>query len=670
MKSIANTILDLLSKSFNHTKNILIENIQAQMLYQYKKYSIVSLKFLFSSKSYLLYSLQSNKLLRLSNQTFRYVSIKKILGCYISLSLIFSQILLANEVIATPKNPSVTPRLIELAKKSLEDFVINPQVIPTDTIKSTEITPKTFVGIVPDISDITTTPSLDKAPNGVDIVNIVAPNQTGISDNHYIDFNVNTSGVILNNSLQSVTPTQLGGIITSNPNLIQTQAKLILNQVVSTNSSFLLGKLEVAGEKADVLIANPNGLTCKDCGFINIGNLTLSTALIQKQNLESFYQTNDLHATSHTLNQNLNERLSNNLYLRIQKGQINIDSLNASNLSTLTLLAKSLRINKKLFTQKLSIVLGSNDIALNDKAALLLWQPIKNLNNSQSNDFDKEHINASGSSNNFDTSKDKKLKQESNEVLALDVAYLGGVYANSIYLVATDENNLIKNSGIIASLPSQNQGDGGFVIHSNGKIEISTPTTNSQSLLDISNLDSKDLYANAQDKLFNLDFHSKQTYLESLDIATQDSLRTQKQTLPSLYASYLFIQAQSLSNSSVIQTSSNLNSKLKDSFYNEGIINSNNAFLLQSNYVRNEGAIKAKSAHIIADRISNHKALIQTKDDMVFDVSIMRNFNSLIESDGNIQSNALTIKNTPLSYKPKISLSIQTSLTIQLQAVF
>ncbi|WP_143428416.1 filamentous hemagglutinin N-terminal domain-containing protein, partial [Helicobacter sp. 11S03491-1] len=59
------------------------------------------------------------------------------------------------------------------------------------------------------------TPDTDKSPNGIEIVQITAPNPKGISNNYYLDFNVNTKGLILNNSIQSITPTQLGGFIGS-----------------------------------------------------------------------------------------------------------------------------------------------------------------------------------------------------------------------------------------------------------------------------------------------------------------------------------------------------------------------------------------------------------------------------------------------------------------------
>lgn len=386
--------------------------------------------------------------------------------------------------------------------------------------------------ITPDTSSTRfLSPSITYSPNNIEIINITTPNAQGISNNHYIDFNIKPKGAILNNSLQSITSTHLAGFISSNPHLKDSTASLILNQVTSANPSYLLGMLEVAGDKASVLIANPNGIVCKSCGFSNVANLALSTALIEdklaldekwlnnntintnatnsinnintinnKNNANNINNTNTPNNnTANALNnanstqslqshQSLQEQLKHNLSLRVQKGHINIDSLNASNTTTLTLLSKSLKINKSLYANHLSILLGSNDISLSDKGALLLWQPLQitNTPNAKNTINDKNSISPhlSTQSNTTQTSSAKSSQQSTqeiapqpnstNEVLALDIAYLGGVFANSIYLIASDEHSLVQNSGTIATLPLSTQGDNGFYIDINGRLSIST----------------------------------------------------------------------------------------------------------------------------------------------------------------------------------------------------
>lgn len=388
--------------------------------------------------------------------------------------------------------------------------------------------------ITPDTSNRFLSPSITHSPNNIEIINITTPNAKGISNNHYIDFNIKPKGAILNNSLQSITSTHLAGFISSNPHLKDSTASLILNQVTSANPSYLLGMLEVAGDKASVLIANPNGIVCKSCGFSNVANLALSTALIEDKlalderwlnnntiNTNSTNSINNINTTNNKNNanninntntpnnntanalsnanstqshQSLQEQLKHNLSLRVQKGHINIDSLNASNTTTLTLLSKSLKINKALYANNLSILLGSNDISLSDKGALLLWQPLQIANtpnakntindktstsphsSTQSNTAQTNTQESSAKSTQQSTQEITPQPNNTNEVLALDIAYLGGVFANSIYLIASDEHSLVQNSGTMATLPSNMQGDNGFYIDINGRLSIATKT--------------------------------------------------------------------------------------------------------------------------------------------------------------------------------------------------
>jgi filamentous hemagglutinin family protein len=119
-------------------------------------------------------------------------------------------------------------------------------------------------------------PAVTSASNGVPVVNIVAPNGAGVSHNRYAEFNVNSRGLILNNSTQPVI-TQLGGGMIGNADLGGSSARIILNEVVQANRSTLSGFVEVGGTAADVVLANPNGISCNGCGFINTPRVTLTT---------------------------------------------------------------------------------------------------------------------------------------------------------------------------------------------------------------------------------------------------------------------------------------------------------------------------------------------------------------------------------------------------------
>lgn len=286
-------------------------------------------------------------------------------------------------------------------------------------------------GISIDMSASSSHPTLDKTPNGIDIIQIAKPNDAGISNNFYTDFNISQDGLILNNIAKDDKLAQsiLAGYISANENLTSS-AKLILNQVTGNDISKLLGYLEVAGKSADVIIANPNGITCQGCGFLNIENLTLATGRFSESEIERL-----------SLLKSYQELKS--LSLDITQGKIITQALDARNTKSLTFLAKSMEVDGMISGgDKIRMLLGSNHIEFSP--SVLLYEPIK-------------------------------LAKSDEPALALDVAYLGGAVAKSIYIVATQEGIGVRNSGLIASSASVSDGDGGFSIDVNGKLEISAP---------------------------------------------------------------------------------------------------------------------------------------------------------------------------------------------------
>ncbi|MCE0829057.1 filamentous hemagglutinin N-terminal domain-containing protein, partial [Buttiauxella sp. A2-C2_NF] len=123
-------------------------------------------------------------------------------------------------------------------------------------------------------------PQITHSASGTMQVNIQTPSTGGVSRNTYSQFDVDNHGAILNNS-HSNTQTRLGGMVAANPNLAKGEATVILNEVNSRDPSQLKGYIEVAGQKAQVVIANPSGISCDGCGFINANRATLTTGTPQ-----------------------------------------------------------------------------------------------------------------------------------------------------------------------------------------------------------------------------------------------------------------------------------------------------------------------------------------------------------------------------------------------------
>ncbi|HPO45576.1 MAG TPA: hemagglutinin repeat-containing protein, partial [Spirochaetota bacterium] len=122
-------------------------------------------------------------------------------------------------------------------------------------------------------------PTLDTAPNGVQMINLAKTDGRGVSHNKFTNYNVGPGGVILNNSTADGVSV-LGGAIYGNPNYRGgCAASLVINEVTGNKASNLRGYTEMFGRRADFILANPNGIVLNGAGFINIPRVTLSTGV-------------------------------------------------------------------------------------------------------------------------------------------------------------------------------------------------------------------------------------------------------------------------------------------------------------------------------------------------------------------------------------------------------
>lgn len=276
---------------------------------------------------------------------------------------------------------------------------------------------------------------IGQAANGVTLVNVVGPSAGGVSRNDYTNFNVPQNGVILNNSYQ-MSNTKLGGYVPGNTNMMRGSASVIVNEVTSHNPTNMNGFIEVAGRKASVVIANPNGITVDGGGFINTDRAVLTTG---KPEYDS--------------SGNLNS-------YRVERGTvaINRNGLNAKEANSLQILTEAASVNAGVWANSIEARTGKNKIDANT----LDTQKISNSNN-----------------------------------IGLDVSAIGGMYANSITLKGTNTGLGVNVKGVVSStqassITSDGQiiVDGGvtsngntildgqsIAIHSNGVVQGDSSTT-------------------------------------------------------------------------------------------------------------------------------------------------------------------------------------------------
>lgn len=248
-------------------------------------------------------------------------------------------------------------------------------------------------------------PKTEEARNGMTVVNINTPNDKGLSHNQYDAFNVDTKGLILNNANRPVN-TELAGYIMGNPNLVGPTANTILNEVTGTGATSMNGALEVAGNKAHVIIANPNGISVNNGTFINANSATLTTGnpIISNGSITGY---------------------------QVQQGSITVGEkgLNASKTARTDLLAEAVQLNGKVWAKDAQVVTGKNAVSVDSSGKVT-------------------NVHKTG---------------ESSQV-GLDVAAIGGMYANSMYLVGTNDGFGVNNQGVLSA---QNK----LTVDSTGKLQ-------------------------------------------------------------------------------------------------------------------------------------------------------------------------------------------------------
>lgn len=248
--------------------------------------------------------------------------------------------------------------------------------------------------------------TVGQAGNGITLVNVAGPSAGGVSRNDYTNFNVPQNGVILNNSYQMAN-TKLGGYVPGNANMMRGSANVIVNEVTSHNPTDMKGFIEVAGRKASVVVANPNGITVDGGGFINTDRAVLTTG-----------------KTEYDPMGNLNS-------YRVEQGRISINGngLNAKDANSLQILTEATNVNAGVWANTIETRTGKNTI----DAKTLDTQKIGNSSN-----------------------------------VGLDVSAIGGMYANSITMKGTNTGLGVNVKGVVSSTQASSITSDGKIIVDGG----------------------------------------------------------------------------------------------------------------------------------------------------------------------------------------------------------
>lgn len=262
--------------------------------------------------------------------------------------------------------------------------------------------------------------TVGQAGNGITLVNVAGPSAGGVSRNDYTSFNVPQNGVILNNSYQ-MSNTKLGGYVPGNANMMRGSANVIVNEVTSHNPTDMKGFIEIAGRKASVVVANPNGITVDGGGFINTDRAVLTTG-----------------KTEYDLKGNLNS-------YRVEQGRISINGngLNAKDANALQILTEATNVNAGVWANTIETRTGKNTIDAN-------------------------------------TLNTQKIGDSSN--VGLDVSAIGGMYANSITMKGTNTGLGVNVKGVVSSTQASSITSDGKIIVDGGVTSNGNTTLAGQSI--------------------------------------------------------------------------------------------------------------------------------------------------------------------------------------------
>ncbi|AJG19343.1 filamentous hemagglutinin N-terminal domain-containing protein [Cupriavidus basilensis] len=404
-------------------------------------------------------------------------------------------------------------------------------------------------------------PAIGATANGVPLVQINAPNAAGVSHNQFQNYNVGANGVVLNNSANGAA-TQIGGNVAGNAALANGAASVILNEVVGSSRTMLNGATEIAGQRAALIVANPNGISVDGGSVLNASRVTLTTGT---PNLTSGGAVSGF---------------------AVAGGDIAISGrgFDAGTVDKVDLLSRSMKIDAAVRAKDLiRAVAGRNDIA-----------------------YDGERVDAAQTTNGKDIVP----------VHAIDVAALGGMYANAISLRSTEGGAGVNIAGKVQALT------GDLTIKKTGMVVTSAGQGGEQANADI------------------------EPGFVVAGKATEDKIRV-RSGAQLLAAGTTDINSNSLDNAGAIRGASGATIKVA-SLINDGTIASDGDITLNTATLQNTKTIKAGGtlSAKTADFSNGAQGTMEAQQDLSVFAATLINDGVVRSNAGELKLDAATITNT------------------------
>lgn len=410
------------------------------------------------------------------------------------------------------------------------------------------------------------------------IINIVKPDSNGLSHNKFTDFNVAGNGIVFNNHTGSAQyNSQLAGALNANANLQGNAAKLILTEVTGTGKTNLNGMLEIAGTKADLVIANPNGIVGKGFGFINVGRATLTTGM---PDWGADGKLNGFSVAKGTID--------------IQNAGLTEEQRTDYRPDKLDIMARAIKINDELWANEaINVVAGSNEVKYNTDGSLEVQKTTATAEKPQ---------------------------------VALDVAALGGMYAGRIMLVGTEKGmgmNIGGNLKAQENLSITNDGRIVFTKNSGSSNNATdglqnqdyTSLTSDGNVMVSSTEDIENSSVITAQKDMTMTVGGKLTNSGTLEAGAAYTAEEEEENPKFLQdAAALRITADEIANSGNINASSILHVASAKAINNDGYMHSNGeASISAGGIISGSGSIGAKSSvNVTADKLTLNKNNIYT----------------------------------------------------------